>query len=253
VLRRTPHAVDGVKVEELVALADESLPDERRADVEARVAASPTATELLRAQRRAVEAVRAFAVAAPPGLRPPEPAMPARRLRVARPLLGAACAAAAAVTAVSLSPGPPDSAFARMAAVSARPASEVPGPASGGPGVLRRSFAGVTFPDWSRSHDWQAVGARHDRVNGRATDTVFYRHSHHQIAYTVLSGHALGLPEDGRRVEAGGVTVQVFHDGPRTVAVFERGGRTCVLAGVVHREETLVMLAAWKGDGALTF
>ena len=45
----------------------------------------------------------------------------------------------------------------------------------------------------------------------------------------------------------------VYHDGPRTVAVFERAGRTCVLAGVVHRDSTLVKLAAWRSDGALTF
>lgn len=50
-----------------------------------------------------------------------------------------------------------------------------------------------------------------------------------------------------------GVQIQLYHDGPRTVAVFERAGRTCVLAGVVHRDSTLVKLAAWRADGALTF
>jgi hypothetical protein len=49
------------------------------------------------------------------------------------------------------------------------------------------------------------------------------------------------------------VEVQLYRDGPRTVAVFERAGRTCVLAGVVHREDTLVKLASWRADGALTF
>jgi hypothetical protein len=37
--------------------------------------------------------------------------------------------------------------------------------------------------------------------------------------------------------------------GDRTVAIFERNGRTCVLAGHVMRVSTLVKLAAWKGGG----
>jgi len=48
--------------------------------------------------------------------------------------------------------------------------------------------------------------------------------------------------------------VQLYRDGQRTVAVFERAGRTCVLAGVVHAEDTLVKLATWRGDdGTLKF
>jgi hypothetical protein len=121
------------------------------------------------------------------------------------------------------------------------------------PGTLARSFAGVRFPDWSSAHGWTAVGARRDHVDGRATDTVYYRHTHHRIGYTVLSGPSLGLPWEGRGVVSNGVDIQLYRDGERTVAVFERAGRTCVLAGVVHREDTLVKLASWGGDGTLTF
>jgi hypothetical protein len=34
---------------------------------------------------------------------------------------------------------------------------------------------------------------------------------------------------------------------------FRRDGRTCVLAGIVHFRSTLLKLASWKGEGAVTF
>ena len=43
------------------------------------------------------------------------------------------------------------------------------------------------------------------------------------------------------------------HGGAEWIAVFERNGRTCVLAGVVHRRGTLVKLASWQGRGAVAF
>src|SRR5439155_13601181 len=84
---------------ELAALADGSLPQSRRAVVEARVAASPRLQALLAEQRRAVSAVRDRTEAAPlslrtrvEGLRRPKPA-PRRRLGIAAALTGAAATA----------------------------------------------------------------------------------------------------------------------------------------------------------------
>lgn len=241
-------------VAQLVTLADGSLPREHRVALEARVARSPRLAELLRSQRRALVATRAFSPPTPAGLerRVRTSAAPARRPRWA---LAGACAAATAVAgAIALSVSGDRRAIPdAVVAMSARPALAEPAPAPAGDGVLRRSFAGVTFPDWRKALDWRAIGARRGSVDGRATDTVYYRHTHHTVGYTVLAGRSLGLPSEGRRVERNGVTIQLFRDGPRTVAVFEREGRTCVLAGVVHREDTLVKLASWRADGALTF
>ena len=70
----------------------------------------------------------------------------------------------------------------------------------------------------------------------------------------MLSGAVIPPPRRGRLVARNGVSVQLFRDGPRSVAVFERDGRTCVLAGVVRSEDTLVKLASWRGDdGTLSF
>jgi anti-sigma factor RsiW len=242
--------------EQLVALADGTLSGTARAQLEARVAASPEAAELLRAQRRSLEATRSFDPPLPPGFeaRLRHTAAASRRapLRL-RPALAAVGAAVVLALAIVLAPGERGATVATMATISARPSLELPAPAAGADGTLRRSFAGVTFPDWDRPHGWRAVGARRDRVDDRPTDTVFYQHTHHRIGYTVLSGSPVMTPLRGRRVERNGVTVQLFRDGPRSVAVFERAGRTCVLAGVVHAEETLVKLATWRGGGALRF
>jgi anti-sigma factor RsiW len=251
---RTPQPANGVTGEQLVALADGTLSGPERAEVEARVAASPEATELLEAQRRSLAATRAFDPPLPDGFEPRvrRAATAPRPVRL-RAGLAAACGAAVLILAIVLAPGERGATIAAMAAISARPAEELPAPAPAGEGKLQRSFAGVTFPDWDRAHGWRAVGARRDQVDGRATETVYYFHTHHRIGYTVLSGSPVALPWRGRRVERDGVQVQLYRDGPRTVAVFERAGRTCVLAGVVHREETLVKLATWRAGGALRF
>jgi hypothetical protein len=256
-LTRTAHDIDGVPLDELVALADDTIPAERRAEVETRVASSAVATEALRAQRRAVAAMRAFDPPTPSGLErrlsadaPSRPA-PLRRYQLA---LAGACAAAVLAFAIAMSiSGGPGLTVAAVAEVSARPALEPRAPAGDGEAHLARSFAGVMFPDWGREQGWHAIGARRDEVGGRPTDTVYYRHTHHTIGYTVLSGEPLGLPARGSRVERDGLPIQLYRDGRRTVAVFERNGRTCVLAGVVHRPSTLVRLASWRANGALTF
>ena len=43
-----------------------------------------------------------------------------------------------------------------------------------------------------------------------------------------------------------GLAIQLYHEGEKSVAVFERNGRTCVLAGKVLADETLIKLAAWR-------
>jgi hypothetical protein len=240
VLLSRAQDIDGVKVDELVALADGNLPEERRADVEARVAASPRATAMLEAQRRSLAATRAFADCAPQTLLVLKPA----RRRRPRPALALALATAvlvlvATVFATTRGGGPLDEAVA----LAAEPATETV--SSHG---LERSFAGVQFPDWGHEFGWHATGARRDDADGRAADTVYYEHMGHRIGYTVLDGESVGLPERGRRVVRDGLAIQLFHEGEKSVVVFERDGRTCVLAGKVLADETLVKLAAWRAN-----
>jgi hypothetical protein len=198
--------------------------------------------------------------ATPPGLREriaAQSARPARRSRPRVALAGAVATVAAAVvlalTVVAELGGHPTIAEA------ARPsalAATAPAPAQDArrPTLLRASFAGVTYPDWNKQFGWRTTGRRHDSIEGgRSAETVFYQHTHHRIGYTVVSGKPLKPPGHAERYEANGLVMLAYKDGRRDVVTFERDGRTCVLAGVVHQRATLLKLAAWKADGAIAF
>jgi len=228
VLLRRAHQIDGVTVEELLRLADGSLAPERCADVEARVAASPRASEMLAAQRRSLEATRAFAPPAP--ARTPARAPRGLVLAFATVLL----LVVVGVFATTRGGGPLDDAVA----LASEPATESVS--------HHRSFEGVTFPDWGHEFGWHSSGARRDEAGGRESDTVYYGHMGHRIGYTVLAGESVGLPSRGTRIMRDGLAIQLYHEGEKSVVVFERNGRTCVLAGKVLADETLIKLAAWR-------
>jgi hypothetical protein len=175
---------------------------------------------------------------------------PARRLRLWVPTVAAAAGVALAILVVVLTSAG-DSGLRAYASISARPETQAT-PKSDGE-LLDRSFQGVSYPDWSRDFGWMAEGARTDQIEGRRADSVFYMHHGHRIAYTVIEGAPIEPPEDATTRRVGGVTLRIFRDGPRDVVTFVRNGHTCVLEGEVLSLETLVELAAWRGDGAVNF
>jgi hypothetical protein len=178
----------------------------------------------------------------PDALAPPRP-----RPRLA--LVGAVAAAAVAVVialALSLTGG--GSTVVDATELSERPA-ERGAPAAAGPALLTRSFAGVTYPNWKREFRWRAVGQRSDELAGRRTATVFYRHTHHRIGYTVIAGPPFAPPDDAERIVAMGLVLHRFRVGKQDAVTFVRNGRTCVLSGDVHDPDTLVKLAAWNKGG----
>ena len=68
------------------------------------------------------------------------------------------------------------------------------------------------------------------------------------------SGPVLRMQVEARIVERDGLRMSVYRDpdhGGHDVAVFEREGRTCVVAGHVIELSTLLELAAWDADGAV--
>jgi hypothetical protein len=198
--------------------------------------------------RRAVQALRSGGPATPPGLHARVARAPRRR---PVPLLGPAIAAATAVVlvvAVVLVQPSTDSVTTTAARLVLRPAPDpAPAPDRAHPGQLRRTFEGVTYPDWTAEFGWRPAGARRDRVADRPTDTVYYRHTHHRIAYTVISGPPVDPPAGAERVNVDGVELHRFKDGVNDVVMFERGGRTCILSGEVHDPATLLKLAPWRG------
>jgi hypothetical protein len=220
----------------LVRLADGTLDGRSRMRAEARLRAIPDGERLLERQRRVARALGAEPLpAAPPVVR-------------RAPLL--AVAGALAVTLlllVALAVQDTSSTVERAASLSQLPAAAAAPERSGD--FLRADVQGVRFPDWGPEFGWHATGLRRDELDGRDTTTVFYEHEGHRLAYTIVSGPALPRPADAQVVEHDGVEISVYRDpghGGHDVAVFERDGRTCVVAGHVLRLSTLLDLAAWK-------
>jgi hypothetical protein len=211
----------------LVGLADGTLSG---AGAEARARELPDAALLLERQRRVRRALREGPVPLPPlraaGLQRAARDGPRRSWHWA-PRAGLAGALAALALALVIAPG--DRSVVEQAAALAH---EAP---------TERSAGG--FPDWSGEFGWRQRGARHDALGGGVATTVFYEHMGHRLAYTILPGLA-EPPAGARVVRRDGVEIALYRDGEHDVAVFERDGRTCVLAGHVLRESTLVKLAA---------
>jgi hypothetical protein len=226
----------------LVQLADRTLTGPALARAEARLRAIPDGDRLVARQRRVARALGGGMQRAP--AREPARAMP--RLAFAGAL------AAVLVLLWAVVPGGGRSATDQAADLAKLPATQ-PAPAESG-SVLRAEVDGVRFPEWGREFGWHETGLRRDDIDGRRTATVFYEHMGHRLAYTIISGPPLPRPARAQVVERDGLEISVYRDpghGGHDVAVFERGGRTCVVAGHVLRLDTLLKLAAWKGDGSI--
>jgi anti-sigma factor RsiW len=235
---------------ELSALADGTLPAERRPAVEARVAASPELQRLLERQRRSLAATQALTgEPTPETLRATVEAQ--RRGRDSRrsrawllPRLGVAGAlvAVAAVAAVVLSGGPGAPTVAEAAQLADQePSAPAPPPAGDSGTQLALDVDGVAFPDLLRSFGWRAVGARRDKLDGRNATTVFYEKGAKRIAYVIVSGSGLPRPSGAEGTTREGVLLQTLQVDGRPVVTWRRNGRTCVLIGAASRDELLAL------------
>jgi hypothetical protein len=228
----------------LVQLADGALTGAARRRAEARLQTIPDADRRLGRQRRVARALGAGAERSAPQ---PAPA-PRPALRLA---LAGALATVLALLAVLASQGG-DPTVERAASISQLPAT-ARAPNASGP-VLGAEVDGVAFPDWGPEFGWHATGMRNDEIDGRRATTVFYEHEGHRLAYTIVSGPALPRPDQAQTIERDGLELSVYRDpdhGGHDVAVFERDGRTCVVAGHVLELSTLLELASWKGSGSI--
>jgi hypothetical protein len=236
----------------LVGLADGTLTGRRRRRAEERARSIPGAERLIARQQRVARALRAGLDEAPApaavSVRPaPEPRAPLRHAAAgALAAVLAACVAVAALVAPGADPPSPE----RVAVLSMLPATEPRPPQTGT--ALEAEVDGVRFPNWEPDFGWRTTGMRRDRLGDRDTATVYYEHHGHRLAYTIVAGPALGLPDGARIVERDGLRIALYRDprhGGHDVAVFERDGHTCVVAGHVLEVETIVELSAWRGGG----
>ena len=81
--------------------------------------------------------------------------------------------------------------------------------------VLKASMGGVPFPYWGDSFQWEAVGARDDKIEDRSAKTVFYDNPKGaRAAYTILGGDTIDAPSGARKLTRNGTSC----GSPRTTA-----------------------------------
>jgi hypothetical protein len=140
------------------------------------------------------------------------------------------------------------------ALISRGPQAPAPAPLAGRPQLLGAQLDGLRFPNWKRQFGWTAYGRRDDTLDGRSARTVFYEHTAHRIAYTIVEGKPLPAPSDATHRTVDGVALTEYRDAHgHDIVAFQRQGKTCVLSGHVLHHSTLVKLATWRGDGRVTF
>lgn len=255
----TRDQLDRRELADLSALADGTLAPARRAEVEARVAASPELSALYERERRVVGLLQESraTVRAPATLRTRlERARPSRPVRARRAVLyGGGLAGALAVVALAIvlvlpggSPGAPS--VSQAAALAARGAStSAPAPDPSSPTVkLAVDIENVYFPNWSKSFGWSATGERRDTLGGHRAITVYYDWRGERLAYTIVSAPTLSAPRSAVSTVKGTV-LRTFTLGSRTVVTWRRAGHTCVLSAAGVPVKMLHNLAAWQAPG----
>jgi len=249
-------AVSGLterEIAELAALADGTLPAERRAEVEARVAASPELIALVQRQRQAVTATHSLSAEAPPAslVESVEALRPKRRAprsyfvpRLA--LAGGLAAVAAVVAAIVLIGGPGGPTVADAARLASEaPSAPAPPPLRKGSTKLALDVEGVAFPNLARWAGWHTVGVRRGRIDGRNATVAYYRRDGRRIAYVIVAGSELSWPSGAEVTTRAGVQYRLLRLNGRLAVTWPRGGHTCVLTGGATRAE-LLKFASWR-------
>jgi hypothetical protein len=113
----------------------------------------------------------------------------------------------------------------------------------------------VPFPYWGDSFQWEAVGARDDKIEDRSAKTVYYDNPKGaRAAYTILGGDTIKAPSGARKQTKNGIKLWIAEDHGRRIVTWTRNGHTCVLsAPLAVPEQKLLQLASWTGKGNLSF
>jgi hypothetical protein len=220
---------------------DEELAERGRVLIAAAVAETTAPLAL----RERIEADRARAA---------KPAR-SRRLRALLPAGGLVAAAVVAVVLVVGGGGGAPSVLATAALATGGPVLPAPAEDTSNDAVLKASMQGVPFPYWGDSFQWEAVGARDDKIEDRSAKTVFYDNPKGaRAAYTILGGDTIDAPSGAYEKTMNGVKLWITQDKGRRIVTWTRGGHTCVLsAPLAVPEQKLLELAAWKGKGNVPF
>ncbi|MBO0768850.1 MAG: hypothetical protein J2O48_09230, partial [Solirubrobacterales bacterium] len=93
-----------------------------------------------------------------------------------------------------------------------------PGPDPRAPEFLSAHVGDLSFPNWSRSAGWRAIGARDDSLDNHAILTIDYRRGSQQVAYSIVTSPVLKGQQTG---------YHSFTQGQRTVVSWSQRGHSC--------------------------
>jgi hypothetical protein len=178
-----------------------------------------------------------------------------RRLRALVPAGGLVAAAVLAVVLVAGGGASAPSVLATASLATRGPVLPAPAEDESNGAVLKASMEGVPFPYWGGSFQWEAVGARDDKIEDRSAKTVYYDNPKGaRAAYTILGGDKIDAPSDARKQTSAGIDLWISQDHGRRIVTWTRAGHTCVLsAPLAVPEQKLLELASWKGKGNVPF
>jgi anti-sigma factor RsiW len=241
------------QITDLMAYAEGTLPEWRRAEVEAWVATSPELEGLVRRQRRSLAATRELEGEATPATL--YAAMEAgaagaarpRRRRLTLAVSAAAVLAVFLVVAVMLGQGaaPDGPTVADAAQLATQPATEAAPSPVPGTGRLDVAVGSLAFPDLEERYGWCAVGARRDDIAGRETAVVYYARGGEQVAYAIVDSPVLARPTGAAATVSDGVEYLSLVEAGYPAVTWRRDGRTCLLVGDLPPER-LLTLARWS-------
>ena len=176
------------------------------------------------------------------------------RLGLLLPAGGLVAAAAVALVLVLGGPNAP-TVLATASLATGGPVLPAPAEDESNMTVLKASMQGVPFPYWGGSFQWEAVGARDDKIEDRSAKTVYYENPKGvRAAYTILGGDTIDAPSGSYKKTRSGIELSITQDKGRRIVTWTRAGHTCVLsAPIAVPEEKLLELASWKGKGNVPF
>jgi hypothetical protein len=168
---------------------------------------------------------------------------------------GAIVAAVAAIAIILGTSGGGSGALSQRAAaaLTLRPATQpAPQESAGDHAKLAADVEGVAFPYWEGRLGWRAVGARSDRIAGRAITTVFYADGRgRRVGYAIVGGSPTPLAGGGSVAWRHGTPYRLSVEGGVTAVSWLRHGHLCVVSGRGVSGAMLLHLASWEPKGSI--
>jgi hypothetical protein len=170
---------------------------------------------------------------------------PVRRRRLL--VLGGGLAAAAAAVVVALvlvlgsGGGPPIQDAVALA--QRTPTRDAPAVDPTNPKRVDKQVGGVWFPNYEGYTGWKPIGSRTDDLDGRRAVTVAYQGAGGPVSYTIVDGDPLEVPKGVPWHKYARFRAAILRDdGGERVIAWEKGGRTCIIAG--RGEDVAALLEA---------